>query len=168
MPMLARLKPFAPKRGHVLRSYTVLGNRFLVERRWYPVDDGMAATLRGIKQQSTEPDGPDAFDVVTQAEAEAIDAREASDHTKGATPAASLSNVTPMRAHRASVTGTLTTADLPSASPPKASSSFDAEPANFSDDMSDTEALPEEPAALDGGEDSLPKTAPTRATRSRR
>ncbi len=75
---LVRLKPFNAKRGHHMRKYTHGPTRrtFEVDRGWYKVDDDMADYLATVRQTSSDPDSPDAFDVCTEEEAIKIDARE--------------------------------------------------------------------------------------------
>jgi hypothetical protein len=76
-----RLKPYDVRRRHVLRRYTFRGIKFHVERGWYRVTDEVAAGLREIRQVARDPHSPLAFDVVTEAEATAIDAREQEEAT---------------------------------------------------------------------------------------
>lgn len=75
--MHVRLKAYNPKKGHVLRRYTVRSIRFQAGRGWYKVDADVAAYLEGVHQVPDDEDTPLAFDVCTEAEARAIDAREA-------------------------------------------------------------------------------------------
>lgn len=75
--MHVRLKVHNPKKGHVLRRYTVGGIRFQAGRGWYKVDAEMAAYLEAVHQLPEDEDSPLAFDVCTEAEARAIDAQEA-------------------------------------------------------------------------------------------
>lgn len=79
MSMLVRLKPYDPRRGHVLRRYTVSlwDTRFEVQRGWYEVPDEWAAYLRTLRQNANDSYSKEAFDVCTRAEAERIDALEA-------------------------------------------------------------------------------------------
>jgi hypothetical protein len=113
--LLARLKPYNPRRGHVLRSYTILGVRFKVERGWYEIDATLAARLRTIRQRSNDADSPDAFDVMTKEEAVALEQREQEIEDKRAAP----NKPTRVRAARAAPkaadddAGALTTRDLP-------------------------------------------------------
>lgn len=74
---LVRLKPYDPKRGHVLRRYTYRGIRFVVERGWYRVSAAMAEHLEGVRQNPNNPQSPPAFDVVTEEEAQRLDAEAA-------------------------------------------------------------------------------------------
>lgn len=76
--MLVRIKPYNPKRGHVLRKYTHLptGKRFEENAGWYKVDAGLANYLKGVHQIASDPDSQFAFDVCTEAEAKRIDERE--------------------------------------------------------------------------------------------
>lgn len=75
--LLVRLKPYNPKRGFVLKSYTLKDVRFVNEKGWYRVDAALAEELRDIHQLYGDTDSPLAFDVCTEEEAKAIDEREA-------------------------------------------------------------------------------------------
>ena len=74
--MLARIKPYNPKRGHVLRRYVVWGIRFEERRGWYRVKERVAKYLKEVRTKSNDPDSPLAFDVMTQAEAENLEGQE--------------------------------------------------------------------------------------------
>lgn len=80
--MLVRLKPFEPRRGHVLRRYTYAGIKFHAERGWYRVEKAVAEYLRSVREQPADPHAPLAFDVCTEDEALAKEAKE----TAAATP----------------------------------------------------------------------------------
>lgn len=77
---LVRLKPYDPKRGHLLQRFMFAGHRFLESRGWYEVPAALAAQLEVLKQppgRNRHPDDvPLAFDVVDKAEAKQIDKRE--------------------------------------------------------------------------------------------
>lgn len=103
--LLVRLKPHNPKRGHVLKTYTYGGVKFLGERGWYRVNASLGEELRDIRQVHDDQDSSPAFDVCTEEEAKAIDEKEADasttrktaekstvvDATKPAVPAAAPS-----------------------------------------------------------------------------
>ena len=74
--LLVRLKPYDPRRGHVLRRYTYGGIKFQQERGWYRVERPVAEYLRKIHQLHTDCYSQPAFDVCTEAEAIALDAGE--------------------------------------------------------------------------------------------
>ncbi len=74
--LLVRLKPHDSRRGHVLRRYTYLGIKLHQERGWYRVAKDVAEYLRGVHQVVTDEYSPLAFDVCTDEEAKALDARE--------------------------------------------------------------------------------------------
>lgn len=76
MAMHVRLKPYNPKRGHLLRRYTVFGIRFECEKGWYEVDDDIAIYLKTVHQDNNDPDSKDAFDVCTLDEAKELDRKE--------------------------------------------------------------------------------------------
>lgn len=77
--MLVRLKPYEPKRRHVIQSYTHApsGLQFLAARGWYRVDASLAAYLKTVPQIENDPDSPMAFDVVTEDQGKQLDEREA-------------------------------------------------------------------------------------------
>jgi len=114
MAKLVRLKPYDPKRGHVLRRYTAFGVRFDESRGWYRVSDEVAAYLAGVREQPGLDYTPLAFDVCSEEEALALEAREKKEQEECAV--ASAPNVA--TAHDVSqrtppVSPDLTTADLP-------------------------------------------------------
>jgi hypothetical protein len=74
--LLVRLKPHDARRGHVLRRYTYLGIKLHQERGWYRVAKDVAEYLRGVHQVASDEYSPLAFDVCTDEEAKALDARE--------------------------------------------------------------------------------------------
>jgi hypothetical protein len=74
--MLVRLKPFDPRRGHVLRRFTYAGVKIHEERGWHRVSNQVADYLRGVRQVNGDEYSPLAFDVCTDEEAKALDARE--------------------------------------------------------------------------------------------
>ncbi len=112
--MLVRLKPYDPRRGHVLRRFTYAGVKIHEERGWHRVTKQVADYLRGVRQVANDEYSPLAFDVCTDEEAKALDTREEveSKVRKSATDDVRLS---PARNE-----GVLTTAQL--AEPPKANS----------------------------------------------
>lgn len=72
--LLVRLKPYDPRLGCVLRRFTYRGIKFHDERGWYRVDKEVAEYLRGVRQVPGDKHAPLAFDVCTEAEAQALDA----------------------------------------------------------------------------------------------
>ncbi|MBL9025658.1 MAG: hypothetical protein JNL21_25920, partial [Myxococcales bacterium] len=48
--LLVRLKPYDPRRGHVLRRYTYAGIKFQEERGWYRVERPVAEYLRAVRE----------------------------------------------------------------------------------------------------------------------
>jgi len=105
--MLVRLKPLDPRRGHVLRRYTYQGIKFHEERGWYRVGKAVADYVRSVHQQPADPHSPLAFDVCTEDEARAMEAKEkdAANARKTAGDDIKLSVARPA--------GAVTTADLP-------------------------------------------------------
>ena len=77
--LLVRLKPYDPRRGFVLRRFTYKGIKFQEERGWYRVEKPVADYLAGVRQVEHNPHSPLAFDVQTDEEAKALDAREESE-----------------------------------------------------------------------------------------
>lgn len=73
--MYVRLKPYNPRRGHVLRRYSIRNMRFY-EGRWFRVSEAVARELANIKQVYGDEDSPDAFDVATHAQANNIERKE--------------------------------------------------------------------------------------------
>jgi len=74
--MLVRLKPLDPRRGLVLRRYTYRGIKFHQERGWYRVDKAVAEYLTTVHQQPHDPHSPPAFDVCSEEEARALEAKD--------------------------------------------------------------------------------------------
>ena len=74
--MLVRLKPYDPRRGHVLRRFTYAGVKIHEERGWHRVSKQVADYLRGVRQVNGDEYSPLAFDVCTDEEAKALDTRE--------------------------------------------------------------------------------------------
>jgi len=60
--VLARLKPYNPKRGHVMQRYVAKGARFLAGV-WYEVPKSLGDYLAEVTEQDQDPDSPLAFDV---------------------------------------------------------------------------------------------------------
>jgi hypothetical protein len=81
-----RLKPRNEKKGIKLRRYLAFGMRFDEASGWYIVDstlvlqDGRQVNvgeyLRNVRNDNEDEDSPLAFDVMTEQEARALDARE--------------------------------------------------------------------------------------------
>ena len=74
--MLVRLKRYDPRRGHVLRRFTYAGVKIHEERGWYRVAKPVADYLRTVRQVAGDEYSPLAFDVSTDDEAKALDAKE--------------------------------------------------------------------------------------------
>lgn len=74
--MLVRLKAHDPKRGHHLRCYSMAGMKFLATRGWYSVPAEIADYLRTVRQIDNDAMSPLAFDVCSEAEAQALEVRE--------------------------------------------------------------------------------------------
>ncbi len=110
--LLVRLKPYDPRRGHVLRRFTYRGIKFHEERGWYRVEKAVGEYLRTVRQVHGDEHSPPAFDVCTDEEARALDAqeKEAAATRKAATDDIKLSAARPE--------GSVTTADLPEAEAP--------------------------------------------------
>jgi len=110
-----RLKPYDPRRGHVLQRYTYRGIKFQADRGWYRVEKDVADYLRDVRQVATDEHSPAAFDVCTEEEARAIDKQEkaAENKRKSATDNIKLSRTRD---------GALTTDDLSESDSKSASS----------------------------------------------
>ncbi len=117
--LLVRLKPYDPRRGHVLRRFTYAGIKFQPERGWYRVERSVAEYLRGVRQQSADQYAPLAFDVCTDTEAAALEARDA-EASKVKQSATDDLKVTPARP-----VGALTTEALPKPAQPVAAKEDD-------------------------------------------
>jgi len=89
--MLVRLKPYDPRRGFVLRRFTYAGIKFHEERGWYRVDKAVADYLRTVHEAPESDFTPLAFDVCTEDDAKAIDAREESESRVRRTPSEAVS-----------------------------------------------------------------------------
>ncbi len=74
--MFVRLKPLDPRRKFVLRRYAYAGIHFHEARGWHRVEPEIAEHLRAARQMEFDAYSPAAFDVCTEEEAQAIDARE--------------------------------------------------------------------------------------------
>ncbi len=74
--LLVRLKPYEPRRGHVLKRFTYAGIKILEERGWHRVAKEVGEYLRSVKQVPTDTYSPLAFDVCTDDEAKALDVKE--------------------------------------------------------------------------------------------
>ena len=73
--MLVRLKEYNPRRGQVLRRFVYDGVKFQVECGWYRVSKEMAEYLKTVRQEQEDPNSPLAFEVCSEAEAKALDAK---------------------------------------------------------------------------------------------
>lgn len=121
MALLARLKPYNERKGHLTRTYMIDGARFFVDRGWYQVSEDLGAKLRTLHQDHYDEDSPLLFDVCTPAEAEKLERAEQKQVEEKATPRRPAQVVTrSSRAQVASATasgnesGDLTSADLKS------------------------------------------------------
>lgn len=111
---LVRLKAVDKRRGHVLRRFTYKGVTFIAGKGWSRVTRPIADYLAEVRQTEGDPHSPLAFDVCTDAEARVIDESEARD----AQAVRRATDNLPIQEGR----GTVTTADLPDASPAPATS----------------------------------------------
>lgn len=109
--LLVRLKPYDPRRGHVLRRYTYAGIKFQEERGWYRVEKPIADYLRAVREVLSDRYSPLAFDVCTEAEAKALESTEA-EESKVKRSATDDLKVVPARP-----AGALTSDDLPKHAP---------------------------------------------------
>lgn len=112
MAKLVRLKPYDPKKGHVIQRYTAFAIRFEEARGWYKVSDEVATYLATVHQVPGDEDSPLAFDVCTEDEAQRLEAAEkkkAEERARAAEPNVAQPYDVSVRA------ADLTTADLPKA-----------------------------------------------------
>ena len=107
--MLCRLKKFDPRRGHVLRRFTYRGIKFQEERGWYRVEKSVADYLSKVHQVASDKHSPLAFDVCTEKEATALDAKEKEEGEVRKTASDAIKLSVPRES------GAMTTADLPDA-----------------------------------------------------
>jgi hypothetical protein len=66
MTMLARIKPYNKRRGHLVRILNYRGIKFDATKGWYRVDDATAAVISSIHQDQNDLESPLAFDVMTE------------------------------------------------------------------------------------------------------
>lgn len=97
--MLARLKPYDPKRGQLLRGMTVpqLRAARFVEGRWYDLaqlaqhigkgEGEIVEVLRSIHQDPTNTSTPKAFDIATSEEAQRMADNELREAVRATPPA---------------------------------------------------------------------------------
>ncbi len=71
-----RLKPYNKRRGHLVRTYTYEGMKFVGERGWTTVSLSMGEKLKTLRQDENDPDSAKLFDVCTRAEADALEREE--------------------------------------------------------------------------------------------
>ena len=116
MSKIVRLKPYAPKKGLRLRTFTFRGNVFRVDAGWYEVDDATARYLATVRNDAENEESPKAFDILgTKAEAAEL---EETERKKALARAEAADPIRVHRADRASARGAhdrsaLTTHDLP-------------------------------------------------------
>lgn len=97
--MLVRIKPYNPRRGHVLRRFTYAhprtGTRYRFDdsRGWYTVPTEVARVLEGVHSRYEDLDSPLAFDVCTKEQAIALDQRETVEEEPKAKPTRARSAV---------------------------------------------------------------------------
>jgi len=114
MAKLVRLKPYDPKKGHVIQRYTAFSIRFEERRGWYKVSDEVANYLSTVHQVPTDEDSPLAFDVCSEEEAqriEAVEKRKAEERARAAEPNVAQPYDVSTKG------GDLTTVDLPQPQP---------------------------------------------------
>lgn len=121
MALLARLKPYNIKKGHLTRIYMIDSARFYEERGWYEVPEDLGGKLRELHQDHYDLDSPFLFDVCTEAEAEALEQREAKVIEIKSTPkrpSTIQERVARINSRDSGESGDLTSAEL-NAPPPK-------------------------------------------------
>jgi hypothetical protein len=115
--LLVRIKPYNPRAGCVVRSYTYKGTRFREEAGWYRVPLKLASELRELLQDENDPLSQEVFDVLSEEAALQIEEREQQrrERATAARPnlAPELRRTDPRRnVLNAGTTGTVTTSDL--------------------------------------------------------
>jgi len=108
MTMLARIKPYNKRRGHLVRILNYRGIKFDATKGWYRVDDATAAVISSVHQDQNDLESPLAFDVMTEADArnlEKVETKKLEEKAKASDPI------------DAALDKTLTSASLPSAEP---------------------------------------------------
>lgn len=110
-PILARIKPFDPRRGTLTKTYTVAGRRFVVSDGWVEVDSTLARVLHKCTADG-ETHGSKVFDVLYQSKAIALEKKEELERQRALARRADSphrigSARTPKGSH-----GAMTTADL--------------------------------------------------------
>jgi len=118
--MFVRLKPYDPRRGHVLRRYTYRGIKFHEDRGWFRVPKDVADYLRAVHQVPGDEHSPLAFDCCTEAEAKSLDAKEKESTVTRKTASDDIKVSLPQ--DDAKGLGALTTEDLPNKSKESAKS----------------------------------------------
>lgn len=150
---LVRLKPYDPRRGHLLQRFTYAGIKFHEARGWYRVEPDVAEYLRTVHQRPSDQHTPFAFDVCTDDEARALEQRdkEAATPRKTATDDIQLS---PSRGDGVMATPRRTTIDdLPTArgdgtgTPPRRTTTDDLPASLARVDRAVATAGPPEPAS---------------------
>lgn len=118
--MFVRLKPYDPRRGHVLRRYTYRGIKFHEDRGWFRVPKDVADYLQAVHQVPGDEHSPLAFDCCTEAEAKSLDAKEKESAVTRKTASDDIKVSLPQ--DDAKGLGALTTEDLPNKSKESAKS----------------------------------------------
>jgi hypothetical protein len=131
-----RLKPYNPKRGHVLRRYTYRGVRFY-EGRWYNVPEALARELADVHQRHGNEDSPLAFDVATQTQAREIEDAERKKLEEERRKLENAEVVAATEIRDDQVRGALSTADLPKDEPADEDKELGASMANTKDELID-------------------------------
>lgn len=85
-PMLVRIKPLDPRRGHRLKTFVhgPTGKRFDERKGWYRVSAEIAEALRDVRVDECDDRSNFAFDVVSAEDAKRIDAAERKEAIKRA------------------------------------------------------------------------------------
>lgn len=74
--MVCRIKPYNKRAGCLIRSYTYAGKRYLEGKGWYKCSPDLAAKLKRLRADDSNPHSPYVFDVATVSEAIQIEADE--------------------------------------------------------------------------------------------
>jgi len=113
--VLARIKPYNPKQGYKVQTYTFMGQRFRESAGWYRIPVALGEQLKELLQDESDPLSQSVFDVLSEEDASKVEERE---NARRERASALRPNQSPqLRANdprRTSVAraGVLTTADL--------------------------------------------------------
>ena len=74
--LLVRIRPYNPRAGARVQTYTYKGVRFRESAGWYKIEKDLAEELRDIQQDESDPLSMPVFDVLSEEQAAKIEERE--------------------------------------------------------------------------------------------